>query len=127
MPVIVISHGPLFEPGKFQRVINDYRDAAEWKVARDGWVDLQMDMKAHFRTETPFYRTRVQIDNVGHRKVIDGDKVIYGAWLEGVGSRNFPKTRFKGYSHFRRVRQALNRKALRLAESVLPPYLERLR
>ncbi len=37
--------------------------------------------------------------------------IIYGPWLEGVGSRNFPVTRFKGYSMFRKVAQQIDRKA----------------
>ena len=37
--------------------------------------------------------------------------LVYGPWLEGVGSRNAPVTRFKGYSMFRKVAQQLERKA----------------
>lgn len=124
--VTVLAHGPLFE-GAAPRVMAQYLDAAMDRVAAVAWTDLQTDMKAHFRLETPYYRTRVQIERVGATRVIDGDKVIYGAWLEGVGSRNAPVTRFKGYGHFRRVRQALRGKSTGIAQSALPPYLERLR
>ena len=40
--------------------------------------------------------------------------IIYGPWLEGVGSRNYPVTRFKGYSTFRKVAQEIGRKAPQL-------------
>jgi hypothetical protein len=32
---------------------------------------------------------------------------VYGPWLEGVGSRNFPVTRFRGYHAFRVAAQEL--------------------
>ncbi len=37
--------------------------------------------------------------------------IVYGPWLEGLGSRNFPVTKFKGYSMFRKVAQEIERKA----------------
>lgn len=43
------------------------------------------------------------------RGVISDGGVIYGPWLEGVGSRN-DTTRFKGYGAFRRVQTFLDQK-----------------
>lgn len=40
----------------------------------------------------------------GDTITVDDGGVIYGPWLEGVGSRN-ARTRFKGYSTFRRMAQ----------------------
>ena len=47
--------------------------------------------------------------------VVHDRRIIYGPWLEGVGSRN-ATTRFKGYSSFRRAFQELERQAPRLVE-----------
>jgi hypothetical protein len=53
------------------------------------------------------------------------ENVIYGPWLEGVGSRN-ATTRFKGYAMFRRAAQTLGIQAHAIAERILPLYLRRL-
>jgi hypothetical protein len=59
---------------------------------------------------TGYYESRItsEVSALGAR-VTDGG-VIYGPWLEGVGSRN-QTTRFKGYATFRKTRQELEYKA----------------
>jgi hypothetical protein len=51
--------------------------------------------------------------------------VIYGPWLEGVGSRN-RTTRFKGYFTFRRTAQQLKSRSTAVANGVLRRYLSRM-
>lgn len=41
---------------------------------------------------------------------IDAGNVVYGPWLEGVGSRN-QSTRFKGYRMFRKTAAWLNKRS----------------
>ena len=54
------------------------------------------------RVVTGNYQRRITSFRKGlHGEVYDGG-TIYGPWLEGVSSRN-QRTRFKGYSHFRRT------------------------
>lgn len=40
---------------------------------------------------------------------IDDSKLVYGPWIEGVGSRN-ERTRFKGYATFRHVAGELEKR-----------------
>lgn len=42
---------------------------------------------------------------------IDDSKLVYGPWLEGVGSRN-QTTRFKGYATFRHVAGELEKRKI---------------
>ena len=49
--------------------------------------------------------------------------VIYGPWLEGTGSRNYPVTRFKGYRNWRRVTQMLEKAAKPIAEKSIREHL----
>lgn len=56
---------------------------------------------------------------------IDDSGVLYGPWLEGVGSRN-ATTRFKGYASFRRVAQWLQSHAQAVAQHHVSRYVERL-
>jgi hypothetical protein len=61
------------------------------------------------------------------RKTYEGDLpavdtgIIYGYWLEGVGSRNFPKTRFRGYRMWRETTQQIQAEAEKIAQ----PHIDR--
>ena len=56
----------------------------------------------------------------GHPK-----RVIYGAWLEGVSSRN-QTTRFKGYASFRRTEQWLQSRVKPEAKAFVHRYAKKL-
>lgn len=66
------------------------------------------------------------------RKTYEGDLpavttgIIYGYWLEGVGSRNFPKTRFRGYRMWRETTQQIQNEAERIAQPHVDRAVERL-
>jgi hypothetical protein len=57
--------------------------------------------------------------------VVDDSNVIYGPWLEGVGSRN-EKTRFKGYFTFRKAAQKLNDMAQHTVDAAVAKLVGRL-
>lgn len=59
---------------------------------------------------TGHYRWSINGRVEGLNGRIDDGGVIYGPWLEGVGSRN-ATTRFKGYSSFRLTAQMLQKQA----------------
>jgi hypothetical protein len=52
--------------------------------------------------------------------------IIYGYWLEGIGSRNFPKTRFRGYRMWRETTQQIQAEAADLAEEPINKAVARL-
>lgn len=55
----------------------------------------------------------------GDQGVVDDGGIVYGPWLEGVGSRNVT-TRFKGYRMWRRTAQQMQRGgALAIAEPIV--------
>jgi hypothetical protein len=66
------------------------------------------------------------------RKGHDGDdptvytNIIYGYWLEGIGSRNFPKTRFRGYRMWRETTQQIQAEVGDLAEEPIDKAVARL-
>jgi hypothetical protein len=66
------------------------------------------------------------------RKGHDGDdptvytNIIYGYWLEGIGSRNFPKTRFRGYRMWRETTQQIQAEVVDLAEEPISKAVARL-
>ncbi len=58
--------------------------------------------------------------------MVDDGNMIYGPWLAGTGSRN-KRSRFKGYAHWRRARQLLERRVPEVARKLMPRVLGRLR
>lgn len=116
--------GPLFD-GRAEAAVQDFlRDAAE-EVARVGEGDVQSVLRVVLRHPTGRYQGSIVIERQGNDRVIHGDRVIYGAWLEGVGSRN-RTTRFKGYATFRLVTQALRDKVGWIVLPVLISHLRRM-
>ena len=86
--------------------IDRWLDDVKRSVAQQGISHLHDLMDAAFRNPTPYYETQVTIQSAGDAEVIHDRGVVYGPWLEGVGSRN-ATTRFKGYFHWRRTFQHL--------------------
>lgn len=126
MEINVRDHydGPVFnEMGP--AAMRDYTEAAVEEVAQHGKDMVDRNLATSLRNPTPIYQTRINIERAGTTRIINDDMVVYGPWLEGVGSRN-KTTRFKGYASFRRAKQWLDARASTIAHSVLLPYLRRL-
>lgn len=123
MDVKVTTQGPLFD-GTAQKHVQAFMDAAESEVAQEGVNLVRSELGRVLRHPTGYYESRVQTDQARETRVTDGG-VVYGPWLEGVSSRN-QRTRFKGYSTFRRAAQKLQDRAAEIAERVLPEYVRRL-
>jgi hypothetical protein len=126
--VTVTTSGPAFDE-RAQRILDDYTDEAVWAITKVGRGDLGVDFIRHFREPTGYYESQVQaVRGARHTFTahIHDNGVVYGPWLEGISSRNFPVTRFRGYASFRRIAAQLQQKAVPIAESVLPPFLARL-
>lgn len=113
--------GPLFD-GEADRRVRRATDDIEHEVADHGAGLVRAKLGTVLKHPTGYYRSHVRDQRTrGRWEVTDGG-VIYGPWLEGVGSRN-RTTRFKGYATFRRVSQVLDRAAGRIAERVLGRHL----
>jgi hypothetical protein len=113
--------GGLFEkPGQ---IVNYHVGVMSKELAQQAEVAVKFQGQTSFRYESSAptgawaraIRTRVAAAVGGLKawEVHDSD-IIYGPWLEGVGSRNYPTTRFRGYSTFRKVAQQIERKAPRM-------------
>jgi hypothetical protein len=118
--------GPMFD-GRAAHEVTAFLGAATREVAKVGQDDVGIQLIKVIRHPTGYYESHIAIAQAAPTiwRVHDSG-VIYGPWLEGVGSRNFPVTRFKGYFTFRKVAITLRLKAGRIASSVLPPYIRRM-
>lgn len=125
LEVRTTARGALVEgraPAHVRRAVDDI----EHEVARYGKDQVQQRLDVVLKTQTPYYRTRIAVTRAGGDWEVTDQGVVYGPWLEGVGSRNSPVTRFKGYATFRRVAGQVEGNADRIAERVLRPYLRDL-
>ena len=93
---------------------------------RPAGVYLSRDQAQKGKASTGHYRRNIHSMRQGLHGRIDDGKVIYGAWLEGTGSRN-ATTRFKGYGSFRKVRQWLENQKLSVLKKHMRKAVLRLR
>ena len=82
---------------------------------------------AHGYRQSGHYRSNIHGETPSslHGRIHDSN-VVYGPWLEGVGSRN-DTTRFKGYAIFRNVKQGLIKKGRDFLARRVREMLQRLR
>lgn len=115
--------GPLFD-GRAQAAVADVLAATVWELAKEGRGMLGVRFVRDFQEPTGYYESRVEAQKVTRElSRIHDNGVVYGPWLEGTGSRNFPVTRFKGYGIFREVTQELQRKAPEVCERILARHI----
>jgi hypothetical protein len=129
--VNVSLHGPL-PRGEAMQIIDAYVKDAVWDVASQGLANVNTELNASIQNPTPYYETQTTLNwggfSGGASAIVHDRGIIYGPWLEGIGSRNFPKTSFKGYHAFEKGTVALNGgQAVRVAEATLNRYMPRLR
>lgn len=118
--------GPLFRHGYPAQVIAAFLEESTLKVAHVGKADVDSTLHRVLKHPTGYYQAHIQVDSWFDARIIHDSKVIYGRWLEGVGSRNYPVTKFKGYHTFRDVFHRLEEKAPEVVGHVLHQYVRRL-
>lgn len=123
--VDVRKHGPIFD-GRAAAAAAAFANAAEDEVAEYGVNVVRQELQRFLKHPTGYYESQIQTDKSSSGTRVTDGGVIYGPWLAGVGSRNYPVTRFKGYPHWRRARQRVDRQAKYVAEKILPKYLRRM-
>lgn len=103
--VEVRAEGPLFNGGA-PLLVTRFLAEAEVAVAQAAEEAVDRNLAASIRrpSSPPYYQAQINTVRRGLDLVVNDNMVIYGPWLEGVGSRN-ATTRFKGYASFRRARQ----------------------
>lgn len=117
--------GALFDASQSTMLMRRYARDTEEQTAEFAKNQVMLNLARSLRTRTPYYETQVAVRWRGGHPVVDDNRVVYGPWLEGVGSRNFPVTRFRGYASFRRANQATERAAGDIADRVWRRYAGR--
>lgn len=102
MATTVTVSGPIFQPAvvsaAVDRLCRDIADDGGDAIAAQ-WLS---NLNTSIRVNTGRYVSNINVRAEPHGALVNDNKVIYGNWLEGTGSRN-KTTRFKGYSSLRRA------------------------
>lgn len=133
----VDASGPIPD-GESGRIVEDYLEEAVWDVGQQGFAGVHTILNERIRNPTPYYETQITMERGGEAAAgfesdvtpvaVHDRGVIYGWWLEGIGSKNAPVTSFRGYRAFGTTAVALNKGvAVQIAQSTLQRYLPRLR
>ena len=123
MGIEITTTGPLFD-GRAQRAITDAVTDARDDVAEFAEEYVLALTGAYFRHPTGYYESHVITTRVSADVALVHDQgVVYGPWLEGVGSRNAPVTRFAGYSHWRTTKGLVRMRGPQIAERAVRRHL----
>jgi hypothetical protein len=115
--------GPFFD-GRTENAIDGAVKDMEREVAQWGYNKVHARLRRVLKNPTGYYQSFIQTERkVDSTEINDGwptsGTPVYGPWLEGIGSRNYPVTRFKGYKTFRLVAQRMNAQVGPFAEKIL--------
>ncbi|MFD3802644.1 hypothetical protein ACFWTC_03225 [Streptomyces sp. NPDC058619] len=125
--VEIVTTGPLFD-GRAATALAEYADDLREHLAEFAEEHALNLMGLAFKHPTGYYESQVMTERVSAEvSRVHDSGVVYGPWLEGVGSRNFPVTRFKGYQHWRQTKAVLAARAPEMAQRLLERYLPRVR
>lgn len=109
--------------GRAQRAAGQYADDVQLEIARHTERMVQRQLRAVLRNPTGYYQSNITLERgAGDAWVVHDGGVVYGPWLEGVGSRNSPVTRFPGYATFRRTKALVLRQAPQIAQRAMRRY-----
>lgn len=124
MGIEVRKRGPVLD-GSAGRILESMGKEAEEDVAQKAYDTIHQIMGASFRNPSGYYESRVTVSNQGDSMVLSDSGVVYGPWLEGIGSRN-GRSRFKGYHMFRRTTQAIEAEAAKDVDATIGRNMGRL-
>lgn len=107
----VSTSGPFFD-GRTAHAVQSACSDFEREYAQHGYNLVHTRLRQVLKFPTGYYQSHIRTTRMADGwSVNDGGRIVYGPWLEGVGSRNFPHTRFKGYRTFRLVAQKMKAQA----------------
>jgi hypothetical protein len=129
MGAVVTVTGPLFT-GQVDAWLDAALTDAVKEVADYAEYQWQMNMINSFvnPSSPPRYQSEANVAKRGSDLVVNdgypGSGLLYGPWLEGVGSRN-ATSRFKGYSSMRRATATVDRMTAAIIKPVFDAFTAR--
>ena len=136
-PIIVQLSGPVLE-GRGPQILATWMRSHLDDIARFGQDAVRTELDVVLQNPTGFYRSQIAAwvqaappsplirGGRAQQVVIHDSFVIYGPWLSGTGSRNAPVTRFRGYNHWRKAAQRIERLAQAATVGTLRQLMKKL-
>jgi hypothetical protein len=125
MSDVSVNHsGPLFSGAAAAEV---HKTADQWaqSLATTGAADIRATQNVTFRTQTPHARLQTEARAEAPGWKIWDQRLIYGPWLEGTGSRN-RTTRFKGYGIWRAAASRIQARAVSIGQPIVAKFVGRM-
>jgi hypothetical protein len=114
--------GPIFDDGAWHKAVDRYGDWAQTEGANAASDLWHAGMQATFQHPTGYYDSTVHVD----QSSVHDEGTVYNYWLEGIGRRNSPVTRFPGYHNARHAAIALQRELPRLVDPIPERFLREM-
>jgi len=102
--------GPVFD-GRAIATCEVMCQEFEVEIGRQGVEMVRQALDGVLQHPSGYYRSQIRQDRSEGHVVINDSDVVYGPWLEGVGSRNYPITKFEGYHTFQKTYPKIAKKA----------------
>lgn len=115
---LVVQVAGVTASGQTDPVLQRAARAGEDAVTREVLEEVHAELGRVLQHPTGYYESRVVADFGRRPPSVHDSMVVYGPWLEGIGSRN-ATTRFKGYQTFRRVAQRVQGRVVEVVGPVL--------
>lgn len=125
--VDVTFHGPVFDDAVWDAGSRHYQADMTMDVADQGVRDIRLTEARTFKHPTGWYEshTRAQEQPFSTAIINDSD-IVYGPWLEGIGSRNFPVTRFRGYHIYYKEWRRLDESVKQVVQPTTRRFIEEM-
>jgi hypothetical protein len=111
--------GPLFDgktAASFESSSAECAKALAEKLAK-AWTN---NLNASIKNGTGFYVSQIETrQDSADKYTVDDKDVVYGPWLEGLGSRNYPHTVFRGYMSLRKAKQTVQDKSMQICQPII--------
>lgn len=123
-PMPVEYSGPFFD-GNMESEIKSFMGDVAKELGQIGVASVKATLRSSLQNPTGAYESGIQAEVQQTDLAVTDGGIVYGPWLDGVGSRN-QTTRFKGYSMFRKAYQELESKAQAVADRVFAKHKSKL-
>lgn len=124
LKVDIKKAGP-FLSGQFEKTMPGVIEQINQAGADYALKEVSRIADQDFQHPTGRYQSHLQItsNDLGLQVDDDGMGVLYGAWLEGVASRN-KRSRFKGYFLWRRAAQKVRINTIAIANKAVAEFVK---
>ena len=130
MSAEITYSGPMFD-GDAEQLLGEMVKQIQQEVASVAYDEWTAGMDDHFKHNGGVYTGFAQKKDEDADVVVnDGwgetNELPYGLWLEGIGSRNAPVTRFEGYHSLRDAYEVTEARVEDIGDEVASEYVARI-